>query len=376
MLAEPAYPAAMSPRVLLSAALLFLLGCPTEPADPPVDDGVDTLAWAVDLPGPFQVGHTALVAQYTLPATGELRQIPVSVWYPTEDTEGAPAEHYAGIVGEAFEGATPAAPVHDGGYPVLAYSHGHVMYPAASKFLMNHVASHGWVAIAPAHEGNTLITAGPNSPRPVHMWVDRSHDVSAALDLLAEGRVALAGRANLERVVMSGHSFGGHTTWASAGGAFDVATIEARCEDPAFVDGSCTELALDAFEAGGADDRFLGAIAMDGSGSTDWFGAAGLGAIQIPMMQMYTDSDPGRITPPERAPGVDLRDVMITGACHGTFSVATGCALPADEGYHLVQSYAFAFARHVALGDDTERTMALLTGDELLSDRITVDAHE
>lgn len=370
--AVPGILRAMTCRLLL-AAPLFLFGCGTEP---PAEEWPDTLEWAVDEAGPFQVGHEMLDATYVMPSTGESRTIPVSVWYPTEDTEGLPAEHYAAIAGDSFQWATPAPPVHEGGYPVLAYSHGHVMFPAASKFLMRHAASHGWVAVAPAHLGNTLITAGQNDIRPVHMWLDRSTDITAALDLLADGRPALAGAANMDRVVMSGHSFGGHSTWASAGGSFDVDAIEARCANDEYLAGSCTPMAMDAFADGAGDPRFVAAIAMDGAGTESWFGATGLGSIQIPMMQMYTDSDAGRITPPSRAPGVDLVDVEIAGACHGTFSVATGCALPPDEGYGLVQTYALAFARHHALGDDTQGTTALLTGAELMSDRIRLHTHE
>lgn len=362
-------------RTLLLPLLLALCGCPSEtPVDePPAVEYPDTLSWPVDEVGPFQVGHFSVETTYTMPSTGESRTIPVSVWYPTEDTTGAPVEHYASIVGDSFERALAAEPVHEGGYPVLAYSHGNIFYPAGSKWLMRRMASHGWVAVAPAHLGNTLITAGQNDPRPVHLWLDRSSDISAALDLLGEDRPELAGPVNLSRVVMSGHSFGGHTTWATAGGAFDVTAIEPRCDDSSFVPDTCGPGVLAAFEDGGGDARVVGAIAMDGAGTEDWFGPTGLGAIEVPMMQMYTDSDSGRIVPPSRAPGVDLRDVLIEGACHGTFSVASSCAtLDADLGYAIVETYALAFARHVALGDETERTLAILEGDEVVSDRVTL----
>jgi predicted dienelactone hydrolase len=355
---------------LLPAAACLLLGCPADGPDPV--EYPDTLAWALDEAGPFQAAHFRFLTDYVMPTTGETRQIWVSVWYPTEDTEGDPPDHYGGFAGEAFERATAAEPVHEGGYPVLAYSHGHVMYPAASKFLGQHFATHGWITVAPAHEGNTLTTAGEDDPRPVHLWIDRSFDVSAALDAVADGRFELAGPANMDRVVMSGHSFGGHTTWATAGGSFDVDAIEANCDNDRFIPGTCGQQVLDAFADGALDDRVLGAIALDGSGGEDWFGPTGLGDIAVPMMQQYTDSDPGRIVPPERAPGVDIVDVEIEGACHGTFSVATGCGLDPDEGYAIVSAYAFAFARQVALGDDSARTAAVLDGSELLSERVTI----
>lgn len=363
----------MRPLVLLSA---FLLACPVDPGDPaePPVEYPDTLAWPVDEAGPYEVGYLKLETSYTLPSTGEVRTIPVHLWFPTEDTEGDEVRHEGIFMDPSLGGATPMNPVHEGGYPVLVYSHGDQGYGGASNFLMHHVARHGWLAVAPDHMGNTLSTSV--QPRPVHMHVDRSHDIRAALDFVEAGIDELAGPAQVDGAVMAGHSYGGHTTWATAGGDFDVAAIEQRCTDDPdqYGAGSCNQMAFDAFEAGGRDDRLVAAIPLDGAGNTDWFGDTGLGAISIPMFQFYTDGDLARRTPAARAPGVELSTVQIAGACHQTFALGSPCStLGGEEGFAIVEAYAFAFARRQVLGDDSALTTAILDGSHEVSDRVTYE---
>ncbi len=358
-------------RAFLSApALLLLAGCPADPD--PAPELPDTLAWAADEPGPFGVGYATWEITYDSP-TGRTRTIPIHVWYPTEDEAGEGVTYETLFADpDSWLNATPAAPVHAGGYPVFAYSHGNQGFGGSSAFQMRHAASHGWVAVAPDHIGNTLITH--ESPRAMPLWIDRSFDVAAALDALDGEVEALAGPADVSAVVLSGHSFGGHTVWISAGATFDAASIQAMCDADEFATDTCTGEALDAYAAGGRDDRVIAGIPMAGKAGVDWVGEDGLNAVDIPMMQISGTEDAGAVAGvwEERTDDVDISWVEVAGGCHQTFALGTPCDLPAEDGFTMVNAYGFAFARHHLLGDETARTVGLLDGTIPFDDRVTL----
>ena len=333
----------------------------------------DTLSWNPQELGPFQVGYTVWDITYTQVTDGEPRTIPVHLWYPTEDATGIPAVYETLFADEeSFVDAAPAAPVHADGYPVLAYSHGNQGWAGNSDFLMRHVASHGWVVVAPDHIGNTLTTH--SDPRPMGLWVDRSHDVSAAIDAIEGDLDALAGPANTARLVLSGHSFGGHTTWISAGAEFDAAAVQAQCDTGDILEGSCTPEVIEAFAAGGEDPRVVAAIPLAGTPSTGWVGDDGLNAVEVPVLQISGSEDYGHVAGAfeERTDEVDIAWMEIEGGCHSSFALGTPCDLPAEDAFHMVVSYAFPFMRKHLLGDDTSITTGILDGSNVVDDRATL----
>jgi predicted dienelactone hydrolase len=350
-------------------ALALLLGCDAGGDEPPVDP----LAWSVEESGPYAVGYTTWELTYTPAGSSAERTLLVHLWYPTDDTSGEGVT-YEFMFGDddSWLDAAPAQAVHPGGYPVHAYSHGYLGFAGSSSFLMRTFASHGWVGVAPDHLGNTLSTN--IDPLPLSMRLDRSQDISAALDsLVQQAAQLLGGPVDEASSVLSGHSFGGYTTWPSMGAAFDRARIEDRCEDGAYPAEQCTDELLDAFEAGASDPRFAAGIPMAGGGGEDWFGEDGLRAVQRPMLQLSGSLDASAVDGIwERTEGVDLTWVDVEGGCHQLFALGSCDEVPTDEGYWLVSSYALAFARHHALGDDSDDTLSLLDGSRLLSDRITL----
>jgi len=352
-------------------AALLLLGCEAGDDEPPPQ--VDPLAWSVEEPGPYAVGYTTWELTYTPAGSGTERTIPIHLWYPTEDPSGEGVT-YEFMFGDddSWLDAAPAQSVHSGGYPVLAYSHGNQGFAGSSAFLMRKAASHGWVALAPDHIGNTLSTH--SAPRPLSLWLNRGQDVTAAFDSLEERAPELLGAGvDSSRSIVSGHSFGGYTTWSSMGAAYERARIEQRCADGDYPEEQCTEALLDAFEAGIGDSRFSAGIPMAGGGGEDWFGEDGLRAVARPMLQLSGSRDAGAVAGVwERTEGVDLTWVDVEGGCHQLFALGSCDEVPTDEGYWLVSTYALAFARHHALGDEGADTLSLLDGTRLLSDRITL----
>jgi len=361
----------MRPTLLLPLLCLPLLtACPSIEPEPELPD---TLSWDPREAGPYNVGYAVWEITYTQVTTGEPRTIPIHVWYPTEDTSGEAALYETFYSDpDSFVNAAPAAPVHADGYPVLAYSHGDQGFAGSSPFLMRHFASHGWVAVAPDHIGNTFTTN--ESPRPMGLWVDRSHDVSAAIDAIEGDVAALAGTADTSTVVLAGHSFGGHTTWISAGAEFDEAGVQAQCESDNYAEGSCTPRVIDTFAAGAEDVRLVGAIPLAGTPSEGWVGADGLNAVDIPVLQISGSLDSGPVAGvfEERTDDVDITWMDIEGGCHQTFAFGSPCDLDADHGFAMVLAYAFPFARRHVLGDATDLTDGLLDGSIPVDDLVTL----
>ena len=117
--------------------------------------------------------------------------------------------------------------------PVVIFSHGLGGSRQGSKFLGEHWAARGYVAVFVQHPGSddavwrdTKLADRMKAMRAaasVENFNLRVHDIPAVLDKLTrwntEKTNALAGRLNLEKVGMSGHSFGAVTTQAVSGQA-------------------------------------------------------------------------------------------------------------------------------------------------------------
>lgn len=193
-------------------------------------------------PGEADVGYQRVEITYDSPGRDEARTLPVEVWYPATLHGEAPVNYaVAGIVSlpsdVAREGASPAL---DGAAPLIVYSHGSggqglLAYPYAE-----HLASHGWVVMAPDHVGNTASDAvsGTFHPRNRNA-IDRPLDIRAVLDA-ADGIVEGV-QVDADNTLLFGHSFGAYTTLAIGGMRLDVDALVASCdgvgeEDDRFAD--------------------------------------------------------------------------------------------------------------------------------------------
>ena len=329
------------PRMLL---LLACTGAVDDTAEP-----IDPLAWAVDEAGPYPVGFQTWEHRYRPTGWDEDRGIAISLWYPTEDASGSAGTYYGVFEDElVFADAEPlSSPVHAGGFPVHAYSHGYSGYGAASPFLMRHFASHGWVVVAMDHTGNTM--SEHTDDLPTHFRWLRGEDVSAALD-------AIEDRGDTSRVLLSGHSFGGYTTWITAGGPFDMDYVESGCED-------CSDNDLERFAAGVHDPRVAAAMPLAGSAGS-WIGVEGHDAVEVPVFMMSGTEDPGHDPTEvwEQTSQVELSWASFLGGCHQLWALGQCTEFDTDEGFAAVNTYALAFARQAVLGDTSEEVTAILDG--------------
>jgi len=188
--------------------------------------------------GPHPAGVTTVQSEDA--ARG--RKLPLEVWYPAADAHRGqdldPATR-AGYRPMPVAAPLPQAAVRDaapaqGRHPVVGFSHGFAGHRCQSTFLCTHLASHGYVVVAPDHVGNTTVDVmleamrifqgQAGAPDPAEMMGRvreiaelRPDDLSHALDFVLEGGVPAAGELDPERVAVSGHSFGGWTTLMVAG---------------------------------------------------------------------------------------------------------------------------------------------------------------
>jgi predicted dienelactone hydrolase len=342
--------------VTLPSLILALACSKGDTAAPPADP----LSWSVLERGPYNAGYRAWDVTYVDP-NGDSRTIPLGVWYPTEDTEGEDVVWMGIFQGDDALGDAAAAPaVHPAGYPVLAYSHGYQGWGATSHDLMSFAASHGWVAVAPDHLGNTLLDT-PESLPAIH-YLHRPLDMQASLDALealpADDPLAAA---DTSRVLMSGHSFGCYTSWAMAGAAYDADAVAARCAPE---DLACEEAEASGLLSGAlADPRVVATIPMAGGLDRSFFGDDGHTAVGGPFLFLTgTEDEVGLTEQFDTYTGVDRTWVEIEGGCHQAFALGGCSGIDTDVAYGIVDAYALAFGRAHVLGDTTAEVVDVVTG--------------
>ncbi len=184
--------------------------------------------------GPFPVGvrTLALADPARLAASGAgSRPVVTEVYYPStpEAVAGVPRDVVTALGLEitetpAFRDVTRAA----GTFPLVVFSHGNNGIRIQSFFFAAHLASHGFVVASPDHHGNTFVDTlnGTVDPEPtVNRPLDMSFLIDTLLAMSADPDTVLGGAIDAERIGASGHSFGGYTVFALAGGVSDFGTF-------------------------------------------------------------------------------------------------------------------------------------------------------
>ena len=160
------------------------------------------------------------------------RQLPFEVWYPAAPRDGGPDLNTPTQDTFTVLPHTPAlhqdavrdAAVHAGRYPLIAYSHTSGGDRRQSSLLCTHLASHGYVAAAADHVGNTAVDREKRLAAGVvrtqeeqdayvrQIIADRVPDLRCLLDEMLGGAAGeISDQIDGERLGLIGYSFGG---WA------------------------------------------------------------------------------------------------------------------------------------------------------------------
>lgn len=201
--------------------LLFLAACTTTPGN---DSGLGEEPFVEPgLPGPWTVASE----DYEISGPGGLT-LDVQLWFPASDADDDLYEYGGYFAGTAHEDGVPAC---DRPRPVLVFSHGNTGMRYQSVFLTEHLASRGWVVVAPDHRYNTF--SDYDDDKLGEVMFRRPLDIAASFDWLL-GQAGPGGM--LEGCVdeaagyaVAGHSFGGFTASAVAGATIDPAATAAWC---------------------------------------------------------------------------------------------------------------------------------------------------
>jgi predicted dienelactone hydrolase len=241
----------------------------------------------LELPGGFTSQSIELTVEYAKPS----RQVPLRIALP----------------------ATKQAA------PVVFFSHGLGGSRDGNHFMGNHWSGRGYVAVFLQHPGSDT-SVWKNTPMRERMdamrqaasaknLLLRCEDVHATIDQLerwnrTEGH-ALFGRLDLQRIGMSGHSFGAHTTQAVSGQKFPIGK-------------------------GQVDDRIAAAIAFSPSSPAAGSKAEAFGSVKIPWMLMTGTKDTAPIggqsvesrleVYPNLPKSIDKYELLLKDAEHSVFT--------------------------------------------------------
>jgi len=194
-------------------ATLCLGGCGDKDSEePPADDtGDEAEAWAPSPPfadaGPWSTGT---LEETITGSTGV--ELTVQAWFPADTVSGDTVVYDGLWDGEAYEDATPAC---EEPRPVLLFSHGYGGIRWQSTEITEHLATHGYIVVAPDHTANTFLDN--DDSRFFELIERRPADIADSFDWLLE-LDALTGCVDpAAGYAVAGHSFGGYTTFAVAG---------------------------------------------------------------------------------------------------------------------------------------------------------------
>lgn len=299
--------------LVLLAILASLTGALAQDAEAALS-GIRPDAPAYGVRGPHPVGTRAMVIAGAPPLN-------ITIWYPAQNPDGlteetvypyvmkmdTPPGTAATVSGYALRDAAYA--VAERPYPLVILSPGFALGTTAYAWLAEHLASQGYVVIAPEHDERY-------DPSMTSFWpadIIRPLDTLKVLDYV-DTQVAAGGEfeglVDSQLVAVIGHSSGGSTALAAAGARLNTDYLQTHCDavkaaaDPSawlcdlalpFVADMATLAGLDSVPVGvwpsTSDARIDAVVSM--AGDAYKFGPLGLAEVTVPVMVMSGTLDTG-----------------------------------------------------------------------------------
>lgn len=175
-------------------------------------------------PGDYSVGRRTITV--TDPAR-DGRSFPIDIWYPVDpaNAAGATPSEYSLAPGLGYTSTTAFAdaPVAEGDFPLVVYSHGGGGFRWIATFYTEFLASKGYVVVAPDHPGSTAVDQLTGAAvEPEQNAFLRPADITLTLDSVLAANEAdgdpLQGSIDDTKIALSGHSWGGYTSIATVSG--------------------------------------------------------------------------------------------------------------------------------------------------------------
>lgn len=245
----------------------------------------------------------------------EERPLPVTIWYPALNLDGLPEVHNYPVMyppvlpplevfGAALFEAEPDA--ENGPYPLVIFSHGFTTFRTQNSFFAEHLASWGFVVMAPDHIDMTVDNFGKDPATFYPMYYNTPQDVSRTIDFAesinADGM--MAGMIDMEHIAAAGHSSGGFTALQAVGGQLDLAGLLELCEEREGASFDCPHAVPEAealaalYGLDGVPDDLLPAIGDDRidaiiplAPDQIFFGETGLNNVTVPTLYMVGNQD-------------------------------------------------------------------------------------
>ena len=197
---------------LVIAALAAAVACGPTAEDTAAPEPVDYSAPGTYTPATFATETTG---------TDDL-DLRLQVWYPSSEPAGMTVSYDGVWPGNATEDLTPDC---ESPRPVMLFSHGAGGVRWQSAFWTEHLASYGYIVVATDHPLSTFADYDGSA-----LWdvaLRRPTDVADAFDWLvnesASADSTLSGCIDPDAgYAVSGHSFGGYTSFAAAGASLNA----------------------------------------------------------------------------------------------------------------------------------------------------------
>ena len=186
--------------------------------------------------------------------------------------------------------------------PLILYSHGRGSTYEELRYLMEHLASHGYMVVVPEHPGSNAAYLEREIFISPQEFLDRPKDLMFVLDELEKLNITdptFKGKFNTQNTMMIGYSFGGGTALTMAGGELQIDEVRKNCQD-SFITLSlgkvtqCLAGELPENRYRFTDPRIKSAIAFAPTAST-LFGKTGLNKVEIPTLIVTESAD--KVTP-------------------------------------------------------------------------------